>query len=421
MKLNLNHILFKPIVDIIRVFRRENRLVIADVGVVVFFFVLCAVYPLLYSLIYNPETVHDVNIAVIDNCRSQETRKLVRDLNATPDVRVVAYAANMQEAERMMHEKDIYGFVSIPADFSKCTNRGEQAHLDVYCDMSVMLRYKALLLSVTNVTQAMAAKKQAAAVAPVIYNRGAIVENREVPLGNVAAGIASAVLLFVFPLVVQQSMLLGVGMLHGGSFERRVHNLGYDPKEVPASVPSTILGKTMSYQLMYILPVIYVMYFAPMFFNFPHHASLLSILELAVPFILSVSFMAQSIMFIIRERESVFLVLAFTSVIFVFLTGVSWPSHQMSPLWKTVAGCLPSTWMSNAYVLIQSDGATIADVAHHLKMLWLLSGAYFVLACVTEGLILRPYYRNMQARTAVSRHALYQHEAERNGVDIVGD
>jgi hypothetical protein len=72
-------------------------------------------------------------------------------------------------------------------------------------------------------------------------------------------------------------------------------------------------------------------------------------------------------------------------------------------------------------VLLQSDGETIADVAHHLKMLWLLSGVYFVLACVTEGLILRPYYRNMQTRTAVNRHALYRREAERNGVDIVGD
>lgn len=421
MKFNLNKILFKPIVDIIRVFKRENRLVVADQGVIVFFFVLCAIYPLLYSLIYNPETLHDMNIAVVDNCRSQETRQLVRDINATADLRVVAYAANMQEAERMMHEKKIYGIVCIPADFSKCTNRGEQAHLDVYCDMGVLMRSKNILTAVTNVTQAMAAKKQAAAVAPVIYNTGSIVENREVPLGNVAAGIASAVLLFVFPLVVQQSMLLGVGMLHGGSFERRVHNLGYDPKEVPASVPSTILGKTMSYQLMYILPVIYVMYFAPMFFRFPHHASLLSILELAVPFILAVSFMAQSLMFIIRERESVFLVLAFTSVIFVFLTGVSWPSHLMSQFWKTVAGCVPSTWMSNAYALMQSDSATIADVAHHVKMLWLLSGVYFVLACVTEGLLLRPYYRNMQARAAVNRHALYQHEAKRNGVDIVSD
>ena len=131
--------------------------------------------------------------------------------------------------------------------------------------------------------------------------------------------------------------------------------------------------------------------------------------------------MGQAFMFLIRERESVFLFLAFTSVIFVFLTGVSWPRFQMSPLWQTVGNFLPSTWMSNAYALIQSDGASLADVAHHVRMLWLLAGVYFVLACVTEGLVLRPYYRNMQARAAIDPTILYKGEAERNGVDIVSD
>lgn len=421
MKEKKHNILLQWPIDMLKVAKREIRLVFADVGVVIFFFVLCGVYPLLYSLIYNTEVVRDVRVTVIDNCRSQETRELVRHLDATPEIAVVSYAANMEEAKRQLHEKQVYGIVSIPRDFSQCVGRGEQAHLDVYCDMSVMLRYKNMLLAVTNVTQDLAARSQAAAVAPVIYNTGSIVESRQIPIGNTAMGIASAILLFILPLVVQQSMVLGIGMLHGGSFERRVHNLGYDPKEVPAAVVPTVLGKAVCYLLMYVVPIIYVLHYTPMFFSFPQHASLWNVLMLAVPFALSVAFMGQAIMFLIRERESVFLFLAFTSVIFVFLSGVSWPRFQMSTLWQTVSACLPSTWMSNAYALAQSDGASLADVAHHVRMLWLLAGGYFLLACVTEGLVLRPYYRNMQARAAIDPAALYKGEAERNGVDIVSD
>jgi ABC-2 type transport system permease protein len=421
MKEKKRNILFQWPIDMLKVAKREMRLVFADVGVVIFFFVLCAVYPLLYSLIYNTEVVRDVHVAVVDNCRSQESRELVRHIDATPEVEVVAYAANMQEAQRLLHEKKVYGILSVPRDFSQCVGRGEQAHLDVYCDMSVMLRYKNLLLAVTNVTQDLAARSQAAAVAPVIYNTGSIVESRQVPIGNTAMGIASAILLFILPLVVQQSMVLGIGMLHGGSFERRVHNLGYDPREVPAGVIPTVLGKTVCYAFMYVLPVIYVLHFTPSFFSFPQHATLWSVIMLALPFVLAVAFMGQAFMFLIRERESVFLFLAFTSVIFVFLSGVSWPRFQMSTLWQTVGDFIPSTWMSNAYALMQSDGASLADVAHHVRMLWLLAGVYFVLACVTEGLVLRPYYRNMQARAAIDPSALYKGEAERNGVDIVSD
>ena len=418
MKNKKRNILLRWPVDLLKVCAREIRMVFADVGVIIFFFVLCAIYPALYSLIYNPETVHDVPVAIIDNCRTQETRKLVRNIDATSEVSVVAYAANMEEAQRLMREKHVYGIISLPADFSKCVSRGQQAHFDVYCDMSLMLRYKNILLAVTNVTQDLAARKQAAAVAPVIYNTGSIVENRQIPVGHTAMGIASAILLFILPLVLQQSMLLGVGMLHGGSFERRVHNLGYDPMEIPASTSATILGKALCYLLMYVLPVIYVLHFVPMMFSFPQHASLWTIIMLSVPFMLSVAFMGLTICFLIRERESVFLFLAFTSVIFVFLTGVSWPRFEMSPAWQIVGACLPSTWMANAYALIQSDAASLADVAHHVKMLWLLAGVYFVLACVVERLVLRPYYRNMQARAAIDPTALYKGEAERNGVDV---
>ena len=59
-------------------FRREFRMVIRDVGVMLFFFVLPLGYPLVYSLIYNPEVTEDLPVAVVDECRSAHSREFVR-------------------------------------------------------------------------------------------------------------------------------------------------------------------------------------------------------------------------------------------------------------------------------------------------------------------------------------------------------
>ena len=70
--------------EVYRVWWREFRLVLRDEGVVIFFFALCAFYPLLYSLIYNTEVLRDESIVVVDDCRSQLSRQFVRNLDATP-------------------------------------------------------------------------------------------------------------------------------------------------------------------------------------------------------------------------------------------------------------------------------------------------------------------------------------------------
>lgn len=395
---------------------REFRLVLRDEGVVIFFFVLCAVYPILYSLIYNTEVLRDEHIAVVDDCRTQLSRELVRQLDATPEVKVVSYAANMQEARELMRRKECYSIVHIPRDFSSSVSRGTQGHVSVYSDMGLMLRYKNMLMAITEVTQSMGARVQEDVLAPVSYGGVGLIENRQVPIGNTAMGLASAILLFILPLVIQQSMLLGIGMLHGGSIERRRKNRGYDPMAEPASVSSTIIGKMLCHQIVYVVPVVYVLHFTPMIFDFPQNADLLQSVALAVPFVIAVSFMGQTLQAFINERESVFLMLAFTSVIFVFLVGVSWPRYQMSRFWYTIGDCVPSTWMSNGYVLMQSTGASLNQISHYFVMLWLQCGVFFVLAYCVERFVSRPRYRRWQQKAEIDPDVLQRYDIVKNGV-----
>lgn len=408
--------LFLWCIQVLKVCGRELMLVFRDQGVVIFFLVLNALYPVLYALIYNPEVVRDERVVVVDDNRTAMSRDLVRRMDATQEVAIAGYAANMQEAQEAMHRKACYGILYIPRDFAQSVRRGEQGHVSLYCDMSVMMRYKAMFTALTGVTQAMGGERLAAVVEPVISMSGAVVENRQVPVGNPAMGIASAVLLFILPLVLQQSMILGIAMLHGGSIERRRRNGGRDPLAVEASPGATIVGKMMCHQIIYVIPVIYVLHYVPLMFGFPQYGNLLHIICLAVPFIVGVSFMGQTLSAVVNERESVFLLFVFSSVVFVFLVGVSWPRYLMSRLWYVVGDCVPSTWMANGYVLMQTNGATLYQVQHHYWMLWLQLPVMFILAYVVERFINRRRYRSWIAASEDNPNVLTRIDLAKNGV-----
>jgi len=408
--------LFLWCIQVLKVCGRELMLVFRDQGVVIFFLVLNALYPVLYALIYNPEVVRDERVVVVDDNRTAMSRDLVRRMDATQEVSIAGYAANMQEAQEAMHRKACYGILYIPRDFAQNIGRGEQGHVSLYCDMSVMMRYKAMFTALTGVTQAMGGERMAVVVEPVISMSGAIVENRQVPVGNPAMGIASAVLLFILPLVLQQSMILGIAMLHGGSIERRRRNGGRDPLAVEASPGATIVGKMMCHQIIYVIPVIYVLHYVPLMFGFPQYGNLLHIICLAVPFIVGVSFMGQTLSAVVNERESVFLLFVFSSVVFVFLVGVSWPRYLMSRLWYVVGDCVPSTWMANGYVLMQTNGATLYQVQHHYWMLWLQLPVMFILAYVVERFINRRRYRSWIAASEDNPSILTRIDLAKNGV-----
>ena len=119
----------------------------------------------------------------------------------------------------------------------------------------------------------------------------------------------------------------------------------------------------------------------------------------------------------VNNREGVFLVLAFTSLIFVFLTGVSWPRYQMSPYWIAIGDMIPGYWAATAYVRMQVDGASLSQISGMYWNLWILAAVWFVIAYLVEVLVLRPKYRAMQLRCELDPEALQKQTLYQMGDD----
>ena len=131
--------------DLAFVWAQEMKMCIRDEGVLIFFILVPLAYPLLYSWIYNNEVVRDVPVAVVDMSHSAESRKYIRMFDASADTRVAYYCNNLAEARDLMGRQEVNGVLYFPGDFGLKLNRGEQTSVGVYCDMSLMLTYKAIL------------------------------------------------------------------------------------------------------------------------------------------------------------------------------------------------------------------------------------------------------------------------------------
>lgn len=376
-----------------RAILKEFTLIRGDVGILIFFFLLPLAYPIVYSLIYNPELVRKVSLVVVDNDRTPLSRELVRRLDATQGTDVIGYAANLQEARKAVNSHKVYGILEIPEGFAENAGREEQAKAVMYCEMSLMLRYKALLISSTDVMQDMGnliTEQRVDEVAPLAetVSSGEIMPIENVYLGNIEGGFDSFVMPGILVLILQQALLLAVGMCGGATREHPEKVIS--PSGSRPSTLTTMLARTVVYFIIMIVPTIYILHYVPLMFRFPMAGNILQIFLFIIPMIFSTIGLGFILQGAIRERESIFVIWVVTSLIFLFLSGLTWPSYAIKGIWRFLSDCVPATWGVEGFIKMNANGSSLAQVSHAYGMLWILSGVYYVLGYLVQRFVQRP-------------------------------
>lgn len=385
-------------VTLFKVWRREFRMVFSDVGVLLFFFFLTIVYPLIYTIIYNPETVTDIPVVVVDHSRTASSRELTRMIDATPAIKVYRYAPSLNEAREIQNSHEAYGILEIPADYDKKIWRGEQSVVTFYSEMSLLLRYRSFISALTDVQMALGTEIRQQEIntlgLPAQGMSGAPVNSEAVMLGDPTQGFASFIIPGILVLIIHQSLLLGVSMLAAGSSERRRKNSGTDPLAIPAGPATTLLGKLLCYVVIYLPVCIYVLHIVPAIFSLPATGDFIEYLMLIFPLLVASTFLAITISVFVTERESSMLVFVFTSVVFLFLSGLTWPRYAMNWFWRLAGDCIPATWGIEAFVRMNSNGSPLAEQTHPYIMLWVLAAVYGI----TAYLVTRYLYPTRQLK-----------------------
>ena len=384
--MSIFHNIGQAISDACYIWRQEMRQVLRDEGVLIFFIIVPLVYPLLYSWIYNNEVVRDVPVVVVDDSHSSLSRQFIRRCDASPDVKVFCYAADLDEAKSLVSRQLAKGIYYIPADFDKHLNRMEQATLSVYCDMSLMLTYKAIYQTAMAVTQTMGAELQTKLSRPNSRREAEIAVQPlavdDVPIFSPAGGYGTSVLPAVLILILQQTLVLGIGLSAGTARENnRYHELIPIDRHYQG-VFRIIGGKAMCYFMIYAVMAAYLTTAVPRFFSFVQLAPWQDLLLLMLPYTLACIFFGMIVSCIVRYRENVMLLMVFVSVPLLFLSGVSWPQSNIPNFWQSISWLFPSTFGVRAYVRMNTMGATLSDVVLEYRLLWLQAFLYFVVACL---------------------------------------
>lgn len=375
----------KSILNIFQIWYREIGNIFRDKGIMIFILFVPLAYPLLYSYVYTNEVVREVPVAVVDESHSELSRELLRKMDASPDMKIVAYCDNLSAAQEMIRRQEVYGIVRIPSDFTRELWKGNQAPIGLYCDMSSMLYYKALLLTATNVSLEVNKDIKVNHYLPSTTDRQAEITRMPidydyVPLYNPQSGFAAFLIPPVLMLIIQQTLLLGIGMSTGIS---REHHMGsvipFHPwYKNPVHI---VIGKALPYFMLYIILGVYMFAVVTRLFTLPQLGHYTTFIAFLVPFVLACIFLAMVLSSFIYRREDSILLLVFLSVPMLFLSGLSWPASDMPAFWKYFSYLFPSTFGMNGYVRITSSGARLSDISSEYIALWIQAGVYFLLAC----------------------------------------
>ncbi|MEG1543323.1 MAG: ABC transporter permease [Tannerellaceae bacterium] len=381
----LRYIINEGIQDTFFIWKEELKNVFKDEGVMIFFFLVPFIYPLLYAFIYNNEVVREAKMVVVDQSDSFLSREFTRKVNASADVQLVATCADMESAKRMLDAKDAYGILYFPADFSKEIHAGRQTEVSLYCDMSCLLFYKAFLLSSTEVSLDMAAelqgrnrpastdKLESITVTPIPYE--------SITMFNTQNGFASFLVPAILILVLQQTLILGIGMLGGTAREKnRFHSLVPVSRHFNGTL-RIVFGKSLSYLVLYLVVCIWVLAIVPHLFSLPQVGEPLTVLLFILPYLMACIFFSITLSGFMTSRESPMLVFVFTSVILLFISGVSWPKEAIPEFWRWLGYLFPSTPGIQGFIRINTMGATLNEVASEYHTLWFQAGGYFLTSC----------------------------------------
>ncbi|NEW81352.1 MAG: ABC transporter permease [Mariniphaga sp.] len=392
----------------------ELKTIFRDKGAMLIFFLAVLAYPLVYSIAYENNVVRDIPVTVVDLDNSASSRQMIRMLGATKEVSVSQEAGSLHEARQIFWDGNSKGIILIPEGFEKELLRGYQTSVSVYCDASYFLIYKETLSATIQATGTLSAGVEIKRLMASGNGEEQAMQLRDpMPakfynLYNPAGSYGSYVMPGIILIILQQTLLVGIGMIGGAGKDRRNNQVVKPGIRVRQGMFSVVFGKGLAYFTIYLVNIAFTLVYLSKWFGFPDKGSFADVCILLVPYLFSVIFFGLMISMLFRRREHSIMTLVFVSPIVLFLSGLSWPSTSIPPLMSQLAHIFPSTSMIPAFLRIRSMGVSINDVRPELTFLLIQMIVYFLLACIGYKIAVVRQERLHQARIAAQENETAQ-------------
>jgi ABC-2 type transport system permease protein len=360
----------------------ETRVVLSDHSIILTVLIAPLLYAFFLGSIYINKDIDQIRFAVVDYDNSKTTRELTRMLSASPKIDVAGYLEDYKDGVEKLNNLEIEGFVIFTTGFEKQLMRMEGAEVNLYLNTTRFLPSNDLNMAVSKVmltagagvrlnyfqTQGMGTQYAMQRINPV---------NAEVkPIYNNINSYGNFLLPGLFFLILQQTLLLGLGESVGRDYEKG--HLMARLSEGKHGVVNYIFGKTAYYACLYLAYlVLFFMVIFP-YFDLPVLGDIVPIMIISATFLLTIMTYSMLIGTFVKKQIRMMELLAFTTYPFFLLSGYSWPLEAMPVPLQWLAATVPTTPMLEAMTRLFVMGGHWDAVLHVFQHLVILLAVSFV-------------------------------------------
>lgn len=370
----------------------EMQTVFTDRGVLLVMAIAVVFYSFIYPLPYSREVLRKVPLVVVDQDSSSLSRRLVRMLNASEMVNVSGQAADLRQARTDVDGGRYSAMLVIPRDFEKTVLQGRRATIAAYVDATYFLVYRQAMTGIVKTARTLSAGIQIQRLQRQGWSKEKASVDRsplnfiEHPLFNPSMGYATYIVPGVFILILQQTMLIGIGIISG----TRAEGLPGAAAALQGGPTVQILSRTAAFLPLYLIHAFFIYGVAYRLWDLPMHARLPVVFGYLFPFLLSVTLLGQTLAAFFKARETAIIMIVWSSLLAVLLSGFAWPVEAMPNWIRALAMLLPSTWGISGVLRLTQMGATFAQVRFEWFWLWGLTGIYLVMALACAQFVRKP-------------------------------
>jgi ABC-2 type transport system permease protein len=364
-------------IRLLQIAREELRSLASDRGALLVLVGGTLFYGFFYPLPYRAQVAQNLPVVVTDFDRSATSRQLIRMLDATEAITVSGVLGERAAGELQLRAGEVAGWVEIPSGFQRDLLRGRPAAVGLWADAARLVVYSEIAAGVSGAAGTLGAAmtvrrlEQAGTPPPTALARAQPLRLDLRELFNPGGGYGTYVVPAVLVLILQQTVLIAVGMV---GVDQRGHRPG------TTTALEAVAGRVLAYLPIQLLLALVFLGLVYGVYEFPRRASMALGMLVLLPFFVATTALGLLLGQLFRSRETVLQILMLASAPMLFLAGFAWPAEALPPALLGLGRLFPSTAGIDAFIRVHQMGASLAEVRASWLSLWGLALAYLALA-----------------------------------------
>lgn len=328
-------------------------------------------YGFYYPAAYRHQVATQLPIAVVDLGQNDFARQLTTRLASSERLHVAARLQDFEAARLMLQRREVDAIVLIPHAVARGVLSGTQPDaVAFYVNGAYLVRASAIGEALQEVLEGAIAQAMEAPAHALGIRAPVPVKVIGHPLFNTREGYGSYVVPGVAVLIVHQTLLMGIVLLSG---IRRSEGRRYRSTR-------EILGTAAAYGAIGLFTAFFYFGFVFWFQDYPRGGPAFAMVLATLLFVSATVAFAMFVGSFFDRGERSAQVLAASSALIFFLSGLPWPFSSMPAPLAALAHLLPSTPGVQGLVKINQMHAAVSEVRPELWTLLALAALYGALA-----------------------------------------